>query len=328
MSIATTELRTTEAGFPAAATDGIPHIPDEVIAETGDDSTQIDSPAEGDVAVAEAEPQDSPADSELRAQIEAELRASLSAELGETHKRQIAELQRVKDREIDTVREQLFSVQAREPVLINEFLQILQAYGINPQDAAPNLELAVARVDKAQQASVRQAQQSITASEQIAVSLDERFKQRNEDAVAQGLPALDPLDPEVRQARAWFHSVSQQHFLGSERARQNAERNLPIAPSDMKSYREMDAAIRWMNEFESKHRATLAAKAKAAEDARKATTQKAAATRQANRGAQHIATGAGAGPMSEDAAWEAAVKEFPDDYEQRFKRYLALKTPR
>lgn len=328
MSITTADVPNVGIGFPDEATPGIPDLPPEVLPETGDAPPPFTEDAPDALAGVEGEPQvEDPQIAELRTQWEAEYRERLVAELTEPHKEQIANLQRIKDREVREAKDVVAAKVAGENAMYQEFGRILQELGVDPQSVADRMELARARVGTKEQQAFAQAQQEVATTQQIADVVAQRFQERQEEAKARGEVPLDPMDPDVMQWRSWFTEVNQRYMSGALRAQENAQAGRPIDPRDYQAQQEWNKAIGLMNDFETRHRATVTARTKAAHDAQIALDQKNKRARQDARGAQHTVTGSGAGPMSADAAWDTATREFPDDHDARFKRYRQLQNP-
>ena len=312
MSIATTEFPMVEQGVSGEATPEMAPLPPDGMAETGEPTEQFEEDVPDALAgEGEAPPDEDPQVVELRTQLEAELRPTLTAELTAKFERDIDSLRQTKDREVFEAKQVLAAKMAGETALYAEIGAMLQEYGIDPQALTQRMELTKLRVNAREQQAFAQGQQEVASQQQIADVVTQRFQQRQEDAKARGEIPLDPMDPTVSQWRSWFTQVNQAHFSGAMRAQEAARRGLPIAPTDYHSEREWAKAIDQMNNFEIQHRATLMARQKAQHDAKVAAGQKAAQTRQQNRGAQHIASGSGAGPMTDQQLIATAWKNHP-----------------
>jgi hypothetical protein len=327
MSIATTDALSTEQGFLGEATPGIPPSPEEALPETGELAEQFAEDVPPVLAGEGDEPSsEDPQYVEIRTQVEGELRAAIAAEVAEAHTKQINDLQSIRRSEVAKSEQFLRAKIAGEDQLRREFASILQEYGIEPEQLSQRLELADARVRQRESAALSEQQQEVASHQQIADVVAQRFQQRQDDAKARGEIPLDPSDPEVGQWRGWFTQVNQQYFSGAMRAMENAKRGLPISAQDFHAREEWDKSIRLMNDFETRHRTTLAERQKNATDVADAQRQAKIKAKQDGRGPQHIATGGGAGPMTDQQLISLAWEKHPDDEGARI-RFLRESAP-
>jgi hypothetical protein len=313
MSIAATELPTVETGFSEDATLEMPPIQPDVMPDDALDLTPVDDTEPEVAATTEDVPDDDPLDPAVRTRIAEEVRAELAAK----YDQDFNNLRSTKDRETKAATDALLARMAREQTLMGEFHRLLTSYGIEPEQAGPQLELIAARVDRAEQSARAQQQQQVATVQSVYQNQVARFQQLEQEAVAKGLPPIQTNDPVFLEKWNAYMTEVGQYGVAAERAKANMQRGMPVDSFDAQAHSYLLMVGREMREWqEGVYRPSLSARQQAEKDKRTAAAQKAAKTRQENRGAQHTANGGGGAGMSVAELSAKAWEQFPTDSPQ------------
>lgn len=308
MSIAATELLTTEDGFSGDATPEMPPLQPEVMPEGDEGLLPVDGMDAEVVATTEDVPLDDSIAPEIRTRIAEEVRAELAAK----YDTDFNNLRSTKDREVKAATDALLGRMAREQTLMGEFQRLLASYGIEPEQAGPQLELIAARVDRAEQSARAQQQQQVATVQSVYQAQVSRFQELEAQAAAQGLPAIPTNDPVFLEKWNGYMAEVGKYGVQAERAKANMARGMPVDSNDAQAHTYLLMIGREMREWqEGTYRPSLVARQQAEKDRRTAAAQKAAKTRQENRGAQHIGNSGGGAPMTPEQLNQESWKRFP-----------------
>lgn len=293
----------------------------------GDDGTLIPDGSD-DAALADAEQEDAEDSAEPAPAFDIDTLDEAQRLWLETHyqsqyqgqfEQRLADAMRTRDRENNDLRSQKQQVESNLFALnaaLGQAHQWLAQYAQQHGDELAYYQFRDATAGAMQGATQQQAQAQQSLVAWIANEHHVFNQKLAADSVGlDGQRLFDPNDQDIQTAfeeyaRAAYRDRTQWQANGAFNPVANQEAAAAFERLDALKKRKMLGGVQSKAELDRQQKAKEAA---------------AVARRRKERGPQSTARGAGGGLMNDDAAWEAAGKEYTDDPLKRHARYLQLK---